>query len=177
MSILEDLRQSLSDATKDMRINLSNVLTGDGLDAPQRWTIAICAALFLRSSEVAVALVAEAKDHVTEDHIEDAKAAASIMAMNTVYYRTKHMLANAEYDSMRASLRMNRLGRPATTKRQFELCAMTCAALAGCQACVQSHEASLAKEGLSKSQIHESIRIGAVVNGFVTAVAAESATH
>ena len=48
---------------------------------------------------------------------------------------------------------------------------MACAALAGCQMCVQSHEASLLKEGLTEDQVHDSVRIAAVVNGFSVALA------
>ncbi len=174
MSRLEELRQSLSDATKDMRLNLSNILSGEGLDDSQRWTIAICSALFLRAPEVAEALIADADNSVSASHVDDAKAAAAIMAMNTVYYRTKHMLGQPDYDNLRASLRMSRMAKPATSKIQFELCSMACASLAGCEACIQSHEASLVQEGLSKSQVHEAIRIAAALNGFVTGLAAES---
>lgn len=175
MEELEQLRQQLSDATKDMRLNLSNILSGDGLDDAQRYTTALCCAYFLRNNSLASALVAEGVDILSKDHLEDAKAAASIMAMNTVYYRTKHMIEKPEYDNLRAGLRMNRMVRPATSKLLFELCSMACAALAGCEACLKSHEASLLKEGMNANQIHESIRIAAAVNGFIVGLESEIA--
>ncbi len=175
METLEELRAVLTDATKDMRLNLSNVLTGEGLDDLQRVTIALCCAYFLRNQELAKALIADAGDKLDANHVGDAKAAASIMAMNTVYYRTKHMIEKPAYEHLRASLRMNRMVKPASSKLIFELCSMACAALGGCEACLKSHEASLLKEGMNESQIHETIRIASAINGFVTAWVTETA--
>lgn len=173
MEELEQLRQRLTDATKDMRLNLSNILSGDGLDEPQRYTTALCCAYFVRCDELARALIAEGASVMTAEHLEDAKAAAAIMAMNTVYYRTKHMIEKPDYENLRPGLRMNRMVRPATSKLMFELCSMACAALAGCEACLRAHEASLLKEGMNAQQIHESIRIASAVNGFVVALDSE----
>ena len=91
--------------------------------------------------------------------------------MNTVYYRFRHMIGKDSYQHKPAGLRMNRMMRPATSKALFELCSMACAALAGCEMCLRSHEESLLKEGLSEDQVHESVRIAAVVNGFSVALA------
>ena len=78
---MEQLRQRLTDATKDMRLNLSNVLKGDGLDEKQRYTTALCCAYFLRCQPLAEAMIADGKDILDTDHVEDAKAAAAIMSM------------------------------------------------------------------------------------------------
>lgn len=177
METLEQMRAVLTDATKDMRLNLSSVLSGEGLTEAQRWTIGLCSAMFLRCRPLTSALSADGAVHLDAAHIEDAKAAASIMAMNTVYYRSKHQLGSAAYDGMRASLRMNRMVKPATDKAIFELCSMACAALAGCEACLKSHEASLKKEGFSEAAIHECLRIAAAMNGFIVAWETEHTTE
>ncbi|HEU5118569.1 MAG TPA: carboxymuconolactone decarboxylase family protein, partial [Isosphaeraceae bacterium] len=62
------------------------------------------------------------------------------------------------------------IARPATNKAQFELNSMACAALAGCEACLKSHEQSLIAEGVTEDQVHESIRIASVIDGFRTAL-------
>lgn len=173
MENLEKLRGALSEATKDMRLNLSSVLSGDGLTEQQRWTVGLCAAFFLRCRALSDALIADASERLDAPHIEDAKAAAAIMAMNTVYYRSKHQINLPAYESMRASLRMNRMVKPATDKGVFELCSMACAALGGCEACLKSHEASLRKEGFSETQVHETIRIAAAIHGFVVGFESE----
>jgi alkyl hydroperoxide reductase subunit D len=173
MEQMEQLRSGLSEATKDMRLNLTSVLSGEGLTETQRWTVGLCAAQFLRCRPLSEAMRADAGDRLDAAHAEDAKAAAAIMAMNTVYYRTKHQLNLPAYEHLRASLRMNRMVKPATDKATFELCSMACAALAGCEACLKSHEASLRKEGFSEHQVHETIRIAAAIHGFVVAYEAE----
>ena len=50
---------------------------------------------------------------------------------------------------------------------------MACAALAGCDVCLKSHEESLLKEGISQEKIHEVLRVAAVVNGFAVAYDSE----
>lgn len=173
MRNFEELRQSLSDATKDARLNISSVLKGEELETKYRWTIAICCAYFLRNKELRCALIAEAGDLIDQDLIDDAKAAAAIMAMNTIYYRTEHVLGNEDYENLRPGVRMNRMAKPSTSKMVFELCSIACAALAGCTVCVNSHEHSLRAENLEPVQIHQAIRIASVVNGFICSIESE----
>jgi alkyl hydroperoxide reductase subunit D len=169
MASLTDLKATLGEETKDLRLNLDAVLRADKLDAAQTYTVALTSALFLRDADLAGAIAAEAGASLTPEAISDARAAAAIMAMNTVYYRFRHMIGKESYGQKPAGLRMNRMIRPATSKALFELCSMACAALAGCEACLKAHEASLLKEGLTEDQVHESVRIAAVVQGFAVA--------
>lgn len=41
-----------------------------------------------------------------------AKSAAAVMAMNNVFYRTRHLLSDPEYGTLRAGLRMNVIANP-----------------------------------------------------------------
>jgi alkyl hydroperoxide reductase subunit D len=66
---------------------------------------------------------------------EQVWSAASIMGMNAVYYRFRHMISKQGYSERMVRLRMNRMMNPVTSKLQFELCSLACAAIAGCQAC------------------------------------------
>lgn len=172
---LANLKALLGDDTKDLRLNLDNVLKGDKLPADQCRAIALSSALFLGARELAEALLADGGEPLRPEAIADAKAAAAIMGMNTVYYRTRHMIGKESYQNRPAGLRMQRMMRPATSKALFELCSMACAALAGCQMCLQAHEASLLKEGQTEDQVHEAVRIAAVINGFRTALFCEQA--
>ena len=53
--------------------------------------------------------------------VEDAVAAAALMAMNNVYYRFRHLIGKPSYGDQPARLRMNRLVKPAASKVDFEL--------------------------------------------------------
>ncbi|MEM9083297.1 MAG: carboxymuconolactone decarboxylase family protein, partial [Planctomycetota bacterium] len=70
-----------------------------------------------------------------------------------------------------ARLRMQRMAKPATDKRTFELISIACAALEGCELCVQNHEHALIEAGASEDQVHDAVRIAAVVSGFVVSLA------
>jgi alkyl hydroperoxide reductase subunit D len=95
--------------------------------------------------------------------ISDATAAAGLMAMNTVYYRFRHMIGKEAYASRPPRLRMQRMAKPATSAVDFELLSLACAALAGCEFCLQNHEAKIVAEGTSEESCHDCVRIAAVV--------------
>jgi len=92
------------------------------------------------------------------------------MAMNNVYYRFRHMVGKPIYSEKPAGLRMNRLVQPATNKVDFELFCLAVSAINGCEACIRSHEAVVLQGGLSEEQVHDAIRIAAVVNAASVAI-------
>jgi alkyl hydroperoxide reductase subunit D len=177
MRSLDELKALLGDDTKDLRLNLGNVLDSGDLEPRERWATALASAFFLRSPELADALTTAGSAHLTPEAIADARAAAAIMGMNTVYYRFRHMVGKPSYAQRQAGLRMSRMGKPATTKGLFELASMACAVLAGCEACVKAHEQSLLHEGYTEDRVHQCVRIAAVVQGFAIAVGAETPAH
>jgi alkyl hydroperoxide reductase subunit D len=170
MEHLERLLGALPDWCKDARLNLTSVLRGTSLSANQTWAVALTSAYFLRSPEIVEAIRADGGANLTAADLEDAEAAAAVMGMNTVYYRFRHLIGNPVYQQMKAGLRMNRMANPATSKVQFELCALACAALAGCEMCLKAHEETLRKQQVSESQVHDAVRIAASVNGAVVAL-------
>ena len=150
---------------KDIRLNLSSVLAGENLTDSQAFGTGLAAGLFLKCQPLAQAIEADMRAGMAtaaEPLISDATAAAALMAMNTVYYRFRHMLAKESYGARTPRLRMSRMAQPATSK-QFELMSLGCAALAGCELCLQNHEASLIHLGLSEDACHDCIRIAAVM--------------
>ena len=92
MDALEQLRGAIPDAAKDIRLNLQAVLRGGALSEPQRWGVAAAAAVAARHARLREAVLAAALTAAGADVVEDAKAAAALMAMNNVYYRFRHMV-------------------------------------------------------------------------------------
>lgn len=165
MEKINELRSQMTEPVKDIKLNLSSVLTQcQSLSSEETWAVALCSAYFIEDSVLAAAIESDAGEELSTEACEDAKAAAAIMAMNTVYYRFRHMVGKESYSEMPAGLRMNRMSRPATSTALFELCSMACAALEGCELCIQSHEAKLTAE-LTENHVHEAVRIGAVIKG------------
>lgn len=165
---LDALRETLPDDLKDLRLNLTSVLGGENLSTEQAFGVAIAAAYFDRCPRLAETLVADlqaACPETAQRIISDAIAAAGLMGMNTVYYRFRHMVGKESYASRPARLRMTRIAQPASDKATFELMSLGCAAMAGCEACIQNHEGSLVKLGVSEDACHDAVRIAAVVRG------------
>jgi len=104
-----------------------------------------------------------------------AKAAAAMMGMNNIYYRSLHIMHNQEYRTLPARLRMNILANPGVEKLDFELWCTAVSAINGCGACLDSHEQTLKKDGVPTVNIHTALRIAAVVNAVSRVMAGEAA--
>jgi alkyl hydroperoxide reductase subunit D len=164
---LDAWRETLPDDLKDIRLNLAAVLAGENLQPAQSLGVALAAARFARAKTLADALEADIRSGLGDAAgpvVSDAVAAAGLMAMNTVYYRFRHMLGKESYEARSPRLRMSRMAQPATGKLDFELMSLACAALAGCELCIKNHEASLLHLGASEEACHDAVRIAAVVN-------------
>ena len=164
---LDAWRDTLPDDLKDIRLNLSAVLAGEHLTPAQALGVALAAARFVRAKNLADALESDLRAGLGDAAtpvISDAVAAAGLMAMNTVYYRFRHMLGKESYEARSPRLRMSRMAQPATGKLDFELMSLACAALAGCELCIKNHEASLLHLGAGEEACHDAVRIAAVIN-------------
>lgn len=164
---LSELKARIPDYAKDLRLNLDSVLaeTGaPGLTSKQIGLVALASAIASRHEPLVAAIGAEAVKHASAQEIDGARTAASIMAMNNVYYRFTHLAGDAEYKTMRAGLRMNAMANPGCDKVDFELCSLAVSAINGCGTCVDSHEKTLRKHGLSAQAVQSAARIAAVVH-------------
>jgi alkyl hydroperoxide reductase subunit D len=167
---LESIRSRIPDAAKDIRLNLQGVMGPGSLTPAQRWGVAIATAVASRSPELVRAVVADARQEVDDAVVEDAFAAASLMAMNNVYYRFRHLVGKPTYGHRPARLRMNRMVQPATSKVDFELVSLAVSAVNGCGTCVQSHEDVVIKHGLTEDQVHDAVRIAATIHAAAVAL-------
>lgn len=163
MSQIEKLREALPEAAKDTRLNLQSVFQTSSLSVEQLWGTAVASAIATRNTEVARAVFADAIGKVEPAVLEDAKAAASLMAMNNVYYRFRHMSGKESYSSKPARLRMNWIGKPLGSKVNFELFCLAVSAINGCEMCIQSHEQVVIDGGLSEDQVHDAVRLAATL--------------
>jgi alkyl hydroperoxide reductase subunit D len=164
---LDALRDTLPDDLKDIRLNLASVLSGENLAPEQAIGTALASARFLRCRPLVDAIESDLRAGLGDAAmplLSDALASAGLMAMNTVYYRFRHMIHKESYDVRPPRLRMSRMIQPATTKLDFELMSLACAALAGCELCLQNHEKSLLHVGASEDACHDAVRIAAVVS-------------
>ena len=164
---LSDLRNTLPDYAKDLKLNLDSVLSDSGspgLDGKQIRVIALASAIASRYLPLNHAIEAFAAEQLSPEEIAGAKAAAAIMAMNNIYYRATHLIQNSEYATLRAGLRMNIMGNSGLDKITFELASLAVSAINGCGACMDSHEKVVRKHEVSAQGVQSSLKIGAVVH-------------
>ena len=63
---------------------------------------------------------------------------------------------------------MTRLGKPRTSRVEFELLSLAVSAIAGCEACVRAHEAKVIEGGMSEANVLDAVRIASVVQAAAT---------
>ncbi|MCC6553867.1 MAG: carboxymuconolactone decarboxylase family protein [Polyangiaceae bacterium] len=170
MDPMERIRAALPEVAKDIKLNLQATLQGGSLSAAQRWGVAVASAAAARSPALCDALARGARREVGPEVIEDALAAATLMAMTNVYYRFRHMVGKPGYAERPARLRMTRLGRPVTSRVDLELFSLAASAVNGCETCVRAHEQAVLEGGLVEEQVHDAIRIAATVHAAAVAL-------
>jgi alkyl hydroperoxide reductase subunit D len=173
MAALEALRDALPETAKDIRLNLQSVVGEGPLSPVQRWGVAVASAAAARNRRLLEAVLADARAATDETVVDDALAAAALMAMNNVYYRFRHMVSKPAYAQKPARLRMNRLAKPLTSKADLELFSLAASAINGCEVCVQAHERAVIEGGLTEEHVHDAVRIAATLHA--AAVALETA--
>jgi alkyl hydroperoxide reductase subunit D len=172
VTTLDAVRDAIPEFAKDIRVNLGNVLQGGSLTPEQRWGVALAAAAAARNQGLREAIEAEARRAVSGDVVEDALAAASLMAMNNVYYRFRHMIGKPGYGDRPAQLRMQRIAKPAASKIDFELFCLAVSALNGCETCIRAHENVVRQGGLAEDAVHDAVRVAATVHAAAVALEA-----
>jgi lipoyl-dependent peroxiredoxin subunit D len=176
---LAELRNTLPDYAKDLKLNLDSVLSetgATGLDGNQVRAIALASAIAARHAPLVVALEAFAAEQLTPEQIQGAKAAAAMMAMNNVYYRATHLIHNDEYGQLRAGLRMNVMAKPGLDKVTFELASLAVSAINGCGTCMDSHERVVRQHDVSAQGVQSALKIAAVLHAVAVTLEQGSAT-
>ncbi|MBY0407859.1 MAG: carboxymuconolactone decarboxylase family protein [Rickettsiales bacterium] len=169
---MDMLKDRLGDYAKDTKLNIGTVLSPEGapdLTQEQIFGIALASAYATRSAAVVEAMLAEIGEGLPQAHVQAAKAAATIMAMNNVYYRFTHLASDREFAKLPAKLRMNVIGNPGIAKLDFELYALAISSINGCGMCMDAHVHEVVKAGVSALGVQSAIRIGAVVNALAQA--------
>jgi alkyl hydroperoxide reductase subunit D len=171
---IDALRERLPAYAKDLSLNLSSLAAETVLDEQKKWGVFLASAYAVGLPTVVKAVEAAASG-LSPEAATAAKAAAAIMGMNNVYYRSLHLMKNQEYRTLPARLRMNVLSNPGVDKTDFELWSLAVSAINGCGMCLDSHEEELRKRGLTAQEVQAALRIAAVVNAAAQVLRAEEA--
>lgn len=172
---IDALRDLIPAYGKDISLNLSSLANETVLNDQQKWGCFVASAHAIGVGPVVKLIEAQAATVMTPEAMNAAKAAAAIMGMNNIYYRSLHLMKNQEYTTLPAKLRMNIIANPGVEKLDFELWSTAVSAINGCGACMDAHEGELRKHAIPALQIQAALRIGAVVHAASRIVASEAA--
>jgi alkyl hydroperoxide reductase subunit D len=171
---IEALKNALPEYAKDQKLNLGSLAIEPALTQQQLAGTFIASALASRSAVVIREIVDEFGPKLSPEAFTAAKAAASIMGMNNIYYRFVH-LVGGDYKNLPAKLRMNVIAKPGVEKLDFELWSLAVSAINGCGLCLESHEKVVRHGGLSADQVQAAVRIAAVVHAVAATLDGEAA--
>lgn len=162
MTWVDAIKAKVPDYAKDIKLNLDSVVNRSSLSTIEAHGAALAAAMAVGNKLIV--------DEIVESNILDettifaAKAAASLMAMNNVYYPFLEMTNDSDLKSLKPELRMNVYANyGGVDKKMFELFALSASIIGKCHFCVESHYCLLKKEGMTTLQLRDVARIASVI--------------
>ncbi|MCJ7421847.1 carboxymuconolactone decarboxylase family protein [Sphingomicrobium astaxanthinifaciens] len=168
MSALKDFAGAMPAYAKDLKLNLSSLLTEQGMGEARKYGLLLACAHGTGYKPLVEAAEADCADKLDEKTADAARGAAAVMAMNNVYYRFTHLAGNENYAAMPAKLRMNMIATHGVAKEEFELFSLAVSAINGCGLCIDSHEKVLLKHEVKEADIQTAVRIAAVMKALAT---------
>jgi lipoyl-dependent peroxiredoxin subunit D len=166
MNNLEELKTALPEYAKDVKINLSTLVSQENqaLTAKQVFGAALTSAYVTKEKTLIQVLENEVQNILSEVELKAVKTSAALMGMNNIYYRFLHISHDKEYGQMPAGLRMQGIMNHGIDKIDFEIFSLAASVVNGCGMCIDAHANQLVKRGISKTQVQMVAKIAAVVN-------------
>lgn len=163
MQWIDQLKEALPDYAKDTRLNLDAVVKRSTLDPLEAQCVALAAAFATGNSKLWTWISTQIAGSGDLD-VNAAITAASLMAMNNVWYPYVEMSEDEQLKGLPAQLRMNAIAtHGGTTKARFEAYSLAASIVGKCHFCVKAHYDTLKKEGYSVEQLRDIGRIAAVM--------------
>lgn len=160
------LAEGESKFIRDIKVNLKNTLVSQHLSQKETALVALAVAINERNEALIRSFTTLAREHGADaKEIAEVYACTSLLATNNVLYRFRHFAANEKYENIPARVKMTIMMNPVLGKELFELISLVISAVNGCEACVNSHEASVRALGSPEERIFDAVRLGSVVRG------------
>ena len=170
MQWVDQLKEGLPDYAKDTRLNIDAVVKRSTLAAEEAEAVALAAAFATGNTRLWTWMQSQITD---QKEAEAAITAASLMAMNNVWYPYVEMADDANLSGLPAQLRMNAIAtHGGTTKARFEAYSLAASIVGKCHFCVKAHYETLKKEGYTVEQLRDIGRIAAVMTAVSRVMAA-----
>lgn len=161
MSWIDQVKAALPEYAKDTKLNLDAVINRSTLPKDEAEACALAAAVATGNGKIVSLLMGNMEDQV---EMNAALTAASLMAMNNVWYPYVEMAADERLTGLPAQLRMNAIAsHGGSTKARFEAYSLAASIVGKCHFCVKAHFETLKQEGYTVEQLRDIGRIAAVM--------------
>ena len=158
-----NIKESIPDHSKDIKLNIDAVINRSGLDLIDAHACALAAAIASGNGELAFEIQMNGPLMGAEER-EAAKTAASLMGQNNVWYPFVEMAGDEGMKGLPAGLRMNAYAtHGGVSKKKFEMYSLAASIVGKCHFCVKAHYDTLKKEGMTTQELMSVGRIAAVV--------------
>ena len=158
---VDSLKETIPDYAKDARLNIDAVVKRSTLPVEVAEAVALAAAFATGNTKFWTWL------HSVLENRQEAEAAitaASLMAMNNVWYPYVEMVNDTALSGLPPQLRMNAIAsHGGTTADRFEAYALSASIVGKCHFCVKAHYDTLKKAGYSVEQLRDIGRIASVI--------------
>lgn len=153
--------QSIPEYAKDTKLNIDAVIKRSSLPVEEAEAIALAAAFATGNSKLWTWIHSQLANRVEADA---ALTAASLMAMNNVWYPYVEMAEDENLKGLPAQLRMNAIStHGGTSKERFEAYSLAASIVGKCHFCVKAHYDNLKTMGYTVEQLRDLGRIASVI--------------
>jgi alkyl hydroperoxide reductase subunit D len=161
MQWVDQLKEGIPDYAKDTRLNIDAVVKRSTLAPEEAEACALAAAFATGNTRLWTWIQGQVAD---QTEANAAVTAASLMAMNNVWYPYLEMAGDENLSGLPAQLRMNAIAtHGGTTRARFEAYSLAASIVGKCHFCVKAHYDTLKKEGYMVEQLRDIGRIAAVM--------------
>jgi alkyl hydroperoxide reductase subunit D len=161
---VENVKNSIPDHAKDIKLNLDAVMNRSGLEEVDAHGCALAAAIAAGNGELAFEIQMNGPLMGAPER-EAAMTAAALMGMNNVYYPFVEMTGDADLKGLPPGLRMNAYAtHGGVSKKKFEMYALAASIVGKCHFCVKNHYDVLKKEGMTVQELQMVGKIASVVH-------------
>ena len=159
---VDQIKETIPDYAKDTKLNIDAVVKRSTLPIEEAEAVALAAAFATGNAKLWTWIQSQMAD---QKEAEAAVTAASLMAMNNVWYPYVEMAEDPNLKGLPPQLRMNAITtHGGTTKARFEAYALSASIVGKCHFCVKAHYETLKQEGFTVEQLRDIGRIAATVN-------------
>tara|TARA_B100001250_G_C19683142_1_gene736796 strand:+ start:476 stop:997 length:522 start_codon:yes stop_codon:yes gene_type:complete len=162
---LDNLKNSIPDYAKDVKLNLSTLITNSDYDQKVVYGCAYASSLAIGDDQITNVFEHECNNRFGADFIESVKSTVVIMTLNNVWYKYREAMPTLEMKMTHQKMRVNVMASHAgLDKILFESISLCVSAINGCNFCITAHSELLLENNKSKDYIFNLGRISSLIS-------------